>query len=59
MGRAAGLLVTLALTVVATANQAIAPDARGFVVVAPEDVKFADGPMSQVNLVGDPGKPSR
>jgi quercetin dioxygenase-like cupin family protein len=57
IGRAAGLLVMLGLTVVATADQAIVPDAHGFVVVAPEDVKFADGAMSQVNLVGDPSKP--
>lgn len=57
IGRAAGLLLVSVFTLVAHADQAIAPDARGFVVVAPEDVKFADGPMSQVNLVGDPSKP--
>jgi quercetin dioxygenase-like cupin family protein len=55
--RFTGLAAALLLTVPLAADQAIAPDARGFIVVQPEDVKFPDGPQSTVVIAGDPNKP--
>ncbi len=54
--RLSGALVALALITPVAADQAISPDARGFVVVQPDDVKFAEGPQSQVVIAGDPNK---
>jgi quercetin dioxygenase-like cupin family protein len=56
--RFAGLAATLLLTVPLAADQAIKPDALGFVVVQPEDVKFdSNSAQSQVVVAGDPNKP--
>jgi quercetin dioxygenase-like cupin family protein len=55
--RSAGILAALLLTAPLAADQAIKPDALGFIVAQPEDVKFADGAQSQVVIAGDPSKP--
>src|SRR4029079_8670515 len=55
--RFAGIAAALLLTAPLAADQAIKPDGLGFVVVQPEDVKFADGAQSQVTVAGDPTKP--
>jgi len=55
--RFAGIVAALLLTAPLAADQAIKPDALGFVVVQPEDVKFADGAQSLVTVAGDPTKP--
>ena len=55
--RLAGALGALLFTVPLAADQAIKPDAQGFVVVQPEDVKFQEGVQSQVVIAGDPNKP--
>ncbi|MFI5178717.1 MAG: cupin domain-containing protein [Vicinamibacterales bacterium] len=55
--RIGGVLTTFLLTVPLSAGQTIKPDAQGFVVVQPDDVKFADGAQSQVTIAGDPSKP--
>jgi len=55
--RFACVLATLLLIVPLSASQTIAPDSRGFIVVRPDDVKFAEGGQSQVVIAGDPSKP--
>jgi quercetin dioxygenase-like cupin family protein len=55
--RIGGVLTTFLLTAPLSAGQTIKPDARGFITVQPEDVKFAESGMSQVVVAGDPGKP--
>jgi len=52
-----GALAACALTVPLSAGQTIKPDAMGFIVVQPDDVKFAEGAQSQVTIAGDPSKP--
>ncbi len=54
--RLAGSIAALALITPVAADQAIKPDARGFIVVQPDDVKFTEGAMSQVTIAGDPNK---
>jgi quercetin dioxygenase-like cupin family protein len=51
------LLGTLLLTAPLASGQSIKPDALGFIVVQPDDVKFADGGQSQILIAGDPTKP--
>ena len=55
--RFGGVLTVFALTVPLSAGQAIKPDALGFVVAQPEDVKFPDGAQSQIVIAGDPNAP--
>ena len=55
--RCAGVCAALLLTVPLAADHAIKPDALGFIVAQPDDVKFADGAQSQVVIAGDPAKP--
>jgi quercetin dioxygenase-like cupin family protein len=55
--RISGAVAALALITPVAADQAIKPDAQGFIVVQPDDVKFADGGQSQVVIAGDPSKP--
>src|SRR5262249_42229140 len=55
--RLAGTLGAFLLSAPIAADQAIKPDAQGFIVAQPEDVKFADGAQSQVVIAGDPAKP--
>jgi quercetin dioxygenase-like cupin family protein len=38
-------------------SQALKPDAHGFLIAAPEDIKPAQGGGRSVTLVGDPSKP--
>ncbi len=54
--RFAGILGAVLLTAPLAADQAIKPDAMGFIVAQPDDVKFADGAQSQVVIAGDPAK---
>jgi quercetin dioxygenase-like cupin family protein len=55
--RLAGSIAALALVTPIAADQSIKPDAHGFIVVQPDEVKFAEGAMSQVTIAGDPNKP--
>ena len=55
--RFSSAFAALALITPAAADQAIKPDAQGFTVVQPEDVKFPDGQQSTVVIAGDPNKP--
>ena len=55
--RVLGAAVACVLIAPVGADQAIKPDARGFIVVQPDDVKFPEGAQSQVILAGDPTKP--
>jgi quercetin dioxygenase-like cupin family protein len=55
--RLAGIFAAVLLTAPLAADQAIKPDALGFIVAQPDDVKFADGAQSQVVISGDPAKP--
>jgi hypothetical protein len=55
--RFAGIAAALLLTAPLAADQAIKPDALGFVVVQPDDVQFPAGAQSQVTITGDPSKP--
>ena len=55
--RLLGAAVACVLISPVAADQAIKPDAHGFVVVQPDDVKFPEGGQSQVTLAGDPTKP--
>jgi len=54
--RLGGVFTMFALTVPLSAGQAIKPDALGFVVAQPDDIKFPDGPQGQVVIAGDPNK---
>jgi quercetin dioxygenase-like cupin family protein len=46
----------LALAVMAQTGQALGPDAHGFLIAAPEDLRPANGGRS-VTIMGDPAKP--
>jgi len=49
-------VVALIVTGQMASSQALKPDAHGFLIAAPEDIKPAEGGRS-VTIVGDPSKP--